>query len=135
MPRVIDIDDFIDLDRVVIKVAGEPYSLPGDLPVPEYLRLRRLFNQLVEPDETDEDFDADEAVSELHDQLLAMFQVHHPDMTALPFGTKGVVPAVYSFLNQGMGEHEEDPAPPTRRASTKTKTSGRRRSTTRTPSP
>lgn len=134
MARIIDLKDLIDLDRVVITVDGEPYTLPGDLPVPEFLRLRHRFNLMVSDDEPAEEFDADETLGEMHEQLLGMFQVHHPDLTELPFGSKGVIPVVFAYLNQNMGEIAEDPVPPTKPASTRKRTSGNPRSRTKTPS-
>lgn len=137
MPRLIDIDDLVDLDVVYIRVAGVNYRMPGDLPVPDYLRLRRDFNDLVS-DEPDEDIDRDELLTRVSDQLLEMLQQHQPDLAALPCGVKGVVPIAFAFLN-GLGEDVEElpgeeTVPPTRRrASTPKKRSGARRSTTKTP--
>jgi hypothetical protein len=129
MARVIDIEDLVSLDKVIIKAGGDSYRLPDDLLVPDYLRLRALFNQLVDADADSEDFDANETLSELHDELLAMFQVHQPDLTELPFGPRSIVPVVYAYLNQEIGEQQEDAPPPPRRASTRTKPSGGRQKT------
>jgi hypothetical protein len=134
LARVIDIDDILDLDVLYVRIAGTDYQLPGDLPVPDYLRLRRDVNLLADPESVDEDEreDADEVLRRVADQLLSMLREHQPDLAELPCGVKSVVPVAYAYVN-GLSrevDEEEAPAPPTRRrASTPKKTSGNRRTT------
>lgn len=125
MPRFIDLDE-IAPEPVTVRIAGDRYTLPGDVPVPEYFELNRLAVALIEGDD-----DAGTAIQDLDARLLALFQIHHPDLERLPIGPRLLLPLVFRYLNGGEdeAEPEEDAAPPRRAASTKTKPTGGRRTT------
>lgn len=131
MPRYIDLDDLIPQD-ITVRIGGEEFLLPGDVPVPDYLELQRLSAGIVDGD-TD---DPEGTVVALHDRLLDLFRVHQPDMDVLPVGPRALLPLVFRYLDAPMDSPvEEAPARPTRRGGTPTKSNGsppRTRTTERT---
>lgn len=128
MPRYIDLDDLVPAD-ITVRVRGEEYVLPGDVPVPEYLELSRLAGEIADGG-TD---DPERAVVDLHDHLLTLFRVHQPDLEELPVGPRALLPLVFRYLDAPADE-EAAPARPPRRAGTKTKPSGKPPRTPTTPS-
>jgi len=129
VPRYLDIDDLVPAD-ITVRVRGEEYTLPGDVSVPAYLTLTRLAGDVADGDAED----PEAAVIELHDRLLDLFHVHHPDLTELPVGPRALLPLVFRYLDAPV---EEDAAPvrPPRPAGTKTRSSGKPRRTPTTTSP
>ena len=120
MPRYIDLDDLIPPD-ITVRIGGEEFLLPGDVPVPDYLELQRLSAGIVDGD-TD---DPEGTVVALHDRLLDLFRVHQPDMEVLPVGPRALLPLVFRYLDAPMDTPGEGaPARPTRRAGTPTKSNG-----------
>lgn len=132
MPRYIDLDDLVPAD-ITVRVRGEEYLLPGDVPVPEYLALTNLASEIA--DQTSEDPEA--SVVGLHDRLLALFRVHQPDLQELPVGPRALLPLVFRYLDAPAEQEEAEAAPPTPAAGTPTKNSGKppRTRTTSTTSP
>lgn len=120
MPRYIDLDDLVPAD-ITVRVRGEEYQLPGDVPVPEYLELSRLAGEIAGMDSED----PESAVVALHDRLLALFRVHQPDLTELPVGPRALLPLVFRYLDAPAEQEEAQPARPPRRAGTTTKPSGK----------
>lgn len=129
MPRYIDLDDLIPQD-ITVRIGGEEYLLPGDVPVPDYLELQRLSAGIVDGD-TD---DPEGTVVALHDRLLDLFRVYQPDMEVLPVGPRVLLPLVFRYLDAPMETPQEDGAPvrPTRPGGTPTKNGGSPRSRTKT---
>jgi hypothetical protein len=117
VPRYIDLDDLVPTD-ITVRVRGEEYQLPGDVPVPEYLALTRLAGEIVDGSENPE-----QAVVDLHDRLLALFQVHQPDLTELPVGPRALLPLVFRYLD-APAEEEADTADPSPADGTTTKPAG-----------
>jgi len=73
----------VDLDALApaakrTRLAGKIYKLPGDMPFPLFLRIQN-YEARVEKGE-----DETTLLSELHDELLALFQVHQPTLKKLP---------------------------------------------------
>lgn len=98
---------FIDLDEVIVedftvKLAGQEYRLPGDVPVESMLRLARAWDRLVAGEG-----DSDENVAELSAQALALFRIRQPDLEGLPLGV-GQIGTLITRL-YGIGD-EEAPA-------------------------
>jgi hypothetical protein len=111
----------VDLDALApkpknVKLGGKWWKLPGDMPMGLFMRIQ-AFEQRVEQGE-----DETTLLSELHDELLGLFQVHTPTLKALPeIGVLVLLGALGAIYGAGAGE-----APPNRAT---------RRAKKRTPSP
>lgn len=128
MARFIDLDDVVP-EAIYVRVAGQEWTLPGDIPVPLYLELDRLWDEAAGDDAEK----AVEAAERMRDALLTLFREAHPDMEELPVGTRGLMHLVFRYLNADvLGQEDEAPARPQRRAGTtrKTSTSPRKTRTT-----
>jgi hypothetical protein len=81
--RIIDLDSVLP-DSLVVKLGGEEYSLPGDIPVPDYLELARLFEALG-----DEPVEGEEPpLAQLYELVLELFQRENPGLESLPIGPR-----------------------------------------------
>jgi hypothetical protein len=86
--EIIDLDVVLDEPKRV-RLGGNVYTLPPQIPVPLYLKIKA---RQESPDESDD------VLEGLHQQVLELFQVHQPDMTAVPAGMGQlfqIIPAVY----------------------------------------
>jgi hypothetical protein len=101
----------VDLDALAprpktIKLASKIWKLPGDMPMPLYLRIQ-AFESRVEGGE-----DETIMLSELHGELLTLFQVHQPTLKALP--EIGVLVLLQSIGAIYGGGNPGEPAAPNR---------------------
>jgi hypothetical protein len=81
-----------------VKLAGKVWTVPGQIPIPIYLRFRQLARGAAEnPDAAMDD------VEVLHAEVLALFQVHHPDLEAFP----GDLPQLLAFIKKTYGASDE----------------------------
>lgn len=115
----------IDLDLLApppkqVRIGGEVYTLPGDIPVELYLRINQ--------------FNADgakvtdlEVIQYLHDELLKLFHVHHPGLDELPMSIAQAVLAV-GVIYGGAGQEDQDGPPPRAKAGTPSSRRSRSRS-------
>lgn len=128
--------EIIDLDELVakpkrVKLGGQDYTLPGELPVPLYLRLRAEEQATAEAEESGEKIDQDRRVEDLNELLLDLFRVHQPDIESLPAGLVQmftIIPRVYSAKVTVDDEEDEDEDAPKAR----TRAPGKRTSRSRT---
>jgi hypothetical protein len=121
-------------DPRMVKVDGVEYLLPGDIPATLMMRFLATFQGAQDALELAQDPDAtDEArekvgmaqleqAQDLHDELLAAFQVHQPDLERLPFGAQHMV-AVVNAVYQPLGKPADEAGP--------TKPAAKKRTTTR----
>jgi hypothetical protein len=79
MPDLVDVDlDALAQPPKRVKLAGKVWKLPGDMPLELFFKVQS-FEHRVDAGE------AETAVlQEIHDELLALFQVHQPGLKALP---------------------------------------------------
>jgi hypothetical protein len=103
----------VDLDALAprpkkVKLGGKLYKLPGDMPMPLFLRIQ-AFGQRTEQGE-----DETVLLSELHEELLGLFKVHQPALKALP--EIGVLTLLQSLGAIYGGGAAADPTPANRQA-------------------
>lgn len=127
--KIIDLDELIAPPRRV-KLQGVTYTLPGELPVPLYLRLKAT-------EDAPEDAEAagGDRVEDLNELLLELFRVHQPDLDELPVGLTQaftIIPRVYGASNfVDEGDDSEPDGPKQGTAARTGKPSTRRRATPR----
>lgn len=131
--------EIIDLDELVsppkkVRIQGNVYTLPSELPVELYLRLRVAEQAYAEAQENGEEVDENQRVEELHDLLLELFREHQPDLEKLPGGLIQlftIIPRVYGAASVVEEEDEPDPNSSTHgrgKPSTKPRTRSKSRS-------
>lgn len=130
--EITDLDELLLGPPKRVRLSGHVYTLPAQIPVPLYLLVRNRSRERVELLERGEDLDID-AVEEVHQQVLELFQVHQPDMDSVPCGIGQlfeIIPTIYPARAEGEddGEDEEDGAPPTTPARRGSRSSTRSRS-------
>ena len=104
--KIVDLDALAGSPRKV-KLGGEVYTLPSDIPAPLYLKLLHL----GELGERDEDPSVDD-VADIYNRMLKLFQVHQPDLEELPIGLTQLMESVGALY--GGGADDEDEPGPTR---------------------
>lgn len=85
MAEITDLDIVLGAPKKV-RLDGKLYTLPAQIPVPLYLKLKA---------QRDDDTDLLES---LHEEVLALFQIHQPEMTVVPCGMGqlfDIIPLVY----------------------------------------
>lgn len=108
--RIIDLDAVLP-DALVVRVGGEEYTLPGDIPVPDYLELARLFEALGdEPGEGEEP-----PLAELYEFVLELFQRENPGLESLPIGPRRLGRLVL-MIYTGAADSDDDPKEPAAKA-------------------
>ena len=115
MTDIVDLDVLVP-DDIVFKYRGEELAVPGDLKVPETLRLYKLLKQIADADAAEENEDAElERTSALvQATLLDVFKIRQPDLTELPFGavaTRHVLQRILVSLG-AIPDPEAPPDPP-----------------------
>lgn len=102
MSTIIDLDDILGEDKLV-KLQGETYRLPPDLPVELYLKIQRLASQ---------DASETEMIEALYEDVLTLFRHKKPDLKELPLSLAQLVTAIPTIY--GGGADEDDAARPQR---------------------
>lgn len=120
----------IDLDALVgppkkVKLGGEIYSLPADLPAPLFLKISTY---------GDSEMDESEMFADLYEELLELFRVHQPDLEDLPIGVAQLVLAVPRIYQDGVSETQEGGARPSRAGTRSTSRKKTKRSASSTSS-
>ena len=101
--------DIVDLDIVVpenlpVRIRGEIYELPGDIPIPDFVEIERLVKSL---DEGEGNLQA------LYDKILDLFRIEQPDLEKLPIGARqlgALIPQLYmSAADQDDGDANRPP--------------------------
>lgn len=127
--KIIDLDELIAPPRRV-KLKGVTYTLPGELPVPLYLRLKAT-------EDAPEDEAGGDRVEDLNELLLELFRVHQPDLDELPVGLTQaftIIPRVYgasTILDENEGDDGEPDGPKQGTGARTGKPNTRRRATPR----
>ena len=125
MPRFIDLDEIVP-DDIHVRLNGEIYRLPGDIPVPDRLRFELLLERITDRSDPRA---ANEASREAYERLLAMFQARQPTMENIPVGWERLLPLILEVFYGDAEQQEVEKVPPPR-GGTPTKNSGARRKTT-----
>ena len=124
----------VDLDALApapkrTRLGGKVYRLPGDMPLELFFRIQ-AFEQRVNAGE-----DETALLSELRDELLALFQVHQPQMKALPpigvLTLMASLGAIYSGGSRGEAPPTTTPRSRKRTPSPPATGTGRRAPTSR----
>jgi hypothetical protein len=105
----------IDLDRAVperlsVRVEGEIFDLPGDIPIPDFIEIERLSASLTEPAEDGPS--PTDLLEALNDKMLELFQIHQPDVEKLPLGPRRLghlIPQLYAGAAESDGGDENRP--------------------------
>lgn len=104
----------IDLDKLVppskrVRLDGKTWTLPAEIPVPLYLQMKAAQQRLAENPDAERDI-----VQETHDECLALFRIHHPQLETLPVGLVQlfkIIPTIYPEMGGAPEEEEADPNP------------------------
>lgn len=105
MAEIIDLDDALPPDKKV-RIHGEVYSLPGDIPTELFLRIQRATGQIQE----------DDGIDRLYQAVLDLFKERDPAIESLPLGLTQIV-TLFSTVYGVQGEDDERP-PQTRGTAT-----------------
>lgn len=107
--KLVDLDKLVSPD-IKVRLAGNDYILPGDLPADLYLEVN-LRSQSGETTEF-------ESIQDMHEKILRLFRYKQPNLDSIPgLSLKQLVLAIATIYGDA-GEEEETPArPPRRRAS------------------
>jgi hypothetical protein len=112
----------VDLDALAprpkrVKLAGKRWILPGDMPMPLFLRIQN-YEQRVDKGE-----DEGALLGELSDELLGLFKVHQPTMKELPeMGVLTLLQSLGAIYGGAVGElPQQGPATPPQRKRTPSK--------------
>jgi hypothetical protein len=118
--QIIDLDEFLGDDKRV-RVKGETYVLPPDLPAELYLKVQKLAqSNASEP----------EMIEALYDELLELFRYKRPALKSLPLTISQVVFGIARIYGDGSaGEGEQ--RPPRRNSRGGATKTGRSRTTKR----
>ena len=108
MTRLIDLDTLVGED-IEVKLAGETYLLPSDIPAESMVRLISLYQRAGEGEE-DDNVATLEAIS---DEVLTLFQIRQPDLEYIPIGIKGAFALLTKLMDlyNDAPEGEPDAAP------------------------
>ena len=83
--HLVDLDDLLPDDMAFV-IGGQQFAVPGDLPVPTMLQLMRAFEELQQlqgqPVDGDSGERAAQAMSKLHQRVLAVFALRSPEVQA-----------------------------------------------------
>lgn len=99
---IIDLDEFLGADKQV-KLHGQRYVLPPDLPAELYLKINKFAQSGASEVEM---------VEALYEEVLNLFRYKQPDLKSLPISLSQLVVAIGRIY--GDGEPEEKPARPPR---------------------
>jgi len=91
MTRTINLDDLND-PPITATIRGQKYLIPADCPAPLWLAVQRVNQSDVA------------SVEALAEQMLALFQVHQPDLSELPLGLVQMVRAFAAIYGEPAPE-------------------------------
>lgn len=124
--RIIDLDVALP-EGIDVVINKETYSLPGDIPVPDFLEISRLTDRIEDPKTKPEEVNG--LIEEIYDRVMELFRLENPDLEELPLGPQRLGALVVQLYAGAAEEDGADDRPPKRKAGTrstsrsKTKTS------------
>lgn len=106
--RIIDLDAVVP-ENVAVRIDGETYELPPDIPIPDYLAIARTIEALdsARPE------DAVNQMGDIYERVLDLFRINSPEIEDLPIGPRRLGELILQIY--GEGGEEEKPARPTPR--------------------
>lgn len=119
--EIVNLDELLP-DDVVVKYQGVDYRLPGDVDTETVFKLMDQFKALTSIDGEDADTVFAEMrtrVSDIHAELLALFQVRQPQLTELKLGLRATGALLKVILGR-YGVQITDTGNPTQPAPKKT---------------
>lgn len=127
--RIIDIDALLP-DDIELVIGGETYTIPGDVPAPDVLRLMQAARHVQDVAEQGDAEQVIQASVHLHDLVVGMIRRRHPGVD-IQLGQRGLRAVVVGILEAfGMIEADDDgaggeavPPPAPRRGSSTTRNS------------
>lgn len=112
MPQQItDLDEACP-ETLPVRLNGVIYQLPGDIPIPDFIELERLVNDLEDPEA---EGTGGEKLQALFDKVLELFQEHQPNLAPedLKIGPKRLGALIVALYNGAAdGEGGDDGAHP-----------------------
>ena len=124
MARIVDLDELLG-GIVEVKLGGDVYKLPDDIPAELWLKITSVGQQVRDGEISDNQ----EILNLLYGQILELFQVYQPDIESLPLGVRRmveVIPAIYGNRETKAGEGDARPTTPkTRGGSSSRQSSGK----------
>jgi hypothetical protein len=109
--RIIDLDVAMP-QSVAVKVRGKLYDLPGDIPVPDFLEIQQLTEELETAVEGGNDDGSDETIAELYERVMDLFRIENPALENLPLGPRrlgALVVQLYAGAAEEDGATEDPP--------------------------
>lgn len=98
--RIIDVDAAgILTEPVQVRIRGDVFTLPGDVPAPLYAKLILVSGQGGDAGQ--------ETAADLYDELLTVFRQHQPDLARLPLGLNEMT-TVVGYIYGGAHDQDED---------------------------
>ena len=135
--EIIDLSNNLGTPKKVrLEKDGPVYSLPYEIPVPFYLKMKARSDELSRLSEEDDNSVNDvDTIEELHNSALELFQIHNPNLEVLPIGVGRVFSIINEIYNVNSdnsdGETNEDVNPTKTRARTGSVNSTKRKSPTK----
>jgi hypothetical protein len=102
MQRIIDLDAAVP-EGFKVKLDGEYYLLPGDIPIPDFIAIERLVNTLEDPES---EASAGEILQELYERALDLFRIEQPDLEELAIGPQRLGALVVGLYSSAAEEDE-----------------------------
>lgn len=99
--KIVDLDALAGSPRKV-KLDGQTFTLPSDIPAPLYIKLLHI-GELGDRGEDPSSGD----VIDLYDRMLKLFQVHQPELEELPIGLTQLMESVGALY----GQPDDEPGP------------------------
>lgn len=124
--RIIDLDEVLP-DPIIVRIGGEEYTLPADLPIPDFHRLDQLVKQVDEA----EIGAKGEAIRALYEAVCELFAEHNDLPTddegkpVLPLGAAQLGTLVVSLYQGDLEPLDGEGDRPTSRSKSKRSRSSR----------
>lgn len=116
--EIVDLDELVP-DDIAFKYRGKEWTIPGDLRTDQTLELYALLHRLAGAEAKGTAAELKRIIGQTEKALLPIFQVHHPELTELPFGAAGlghVLRTVLSLIGLLQDVTPDPPAPALNRA-------------------
>jgi hypothetical protein len=115
-PKIVDLDALVGAD-IVVKIGGEDYKVPADIPAELFLRILHYSAEAEKEDTSDPEAEY-KATKALRDSVLELFQIRQPELEELP-GNMGLVRLVKAIGEIYGATGGEDPTSAQGQAGTK----------------
>lgn len=128
MSRLIDLDAVVG-SPIRVKLRGEEYKLPPDLPAPTMLLFMEFEDRVAAAEKKGDDSAINEALRDAYEEVLGLFQVYQPELETLPISMEQITILVVELISEYSDESNGDrPTKPTARSKKNSGRSGSRAS-------